>query len=164
MQITQEYLKELFAYDNGNLIWKIKKSNNTKVNSLAGSLKTCKGKKYWSICVDNKHFGAHRLIYCWHHGCMPENEIDHIDGNGLNNKIENLREATRIENAKNLQKYSRNTSGTTGVSFHKETNKWVAYIQVNKKMMYLGEYKEIKDAIDVRKNAEKTYFKQWARK
>lgn len=66
----------------------------------AGSLLTkTKNKKYWQVVIFKKVFKAHRLVYLLTHGSIDKNlVIDHIDGNGLNNKVENLRLATFFEN------------------------------------------------------------------
>ena len=58
---------------------------------------------------------------------------DHADRNPLNNRRSNLRLATEFENAQNKSKSKCNTSGFTGVSWDKESNKWAAYIKINKK-------------------------------
>ena len=76
---------------------------------------------------------------------MPK-YIDHIDGNPLNNKIENLRECTHQQNHFNERKPKNNTSGIKGVSFHKPTKKWRATVFLNYKQHYLGLFKDIKEA------------------
>lgn len=91
-------------------------------------------------------------------------EIDHIDGNRLNNVRSNLRVVTRVNNMKNKGKYINNTSGVTGVSFHTATNKWCAYIHADKIKHHLGEYDNFDDAVNVRKEAEDKYFGEFKRK
>jgi len=80
--------------------------------------------------------------------------LDHIDGNGKNNKWSNLRCVTPLENNRNLRKASNNTSGFTGVCWHEPTKKWQARIVVNKKTKSLGLYLSVEEAAIVRKNAE----------
>ena len=89
--------------------------------------------------------------------CKKGQQIDHKDGDSLNNKKNNLRIANQAENCKNLSKYSSNTSGQTGVSFHKRINKWQSRIKVNKKDIHLGYFDNIDEAIIARKEAEKKY-------
>lgn len=89
--------------------------------------------------------------------CKKGQQIDHKDGDSLNNKKNNLRIANQAENCKNLSKYSSNTSGQTGVSFHKRINKWQSRIKVNKKDIHLGYFDNIDEAIITRKEAEKKY-------
>ncbi len=71
---------------------------------------------------------------------MPK-EIDHIDRNKLNNKIENLREVTKSENMANRKKHKTNKSGYKGVAYHKASKKWRASVRINKKDVWIGCYK-----------------------
>lgn len=86
----------------------------------------------------------HRVIM----GCVKGDgkEIDHIDGDGLNNTRANLRIATHTENMRNNRKYSNNVSGYTGVSWNKQKNKWVAFIRVDGHTRYLGYYSDPAEA------------------
>jgi hypothetical protein len=86
-------------------------------------------------------------------GEFPEDQVDHIDGNGLNNIWTNLRPVTCGENQKNRRKYARNTSGTTGVYWYKQARKWRSLIH-NK---HLGLFHNKEDAIAARKAAEVFY-------
>lgn len=85
--------------------------------------------------------------------------VDHINGNGLDNRKINLRFCTHSQNMMNQK---RNTD--VGVSFHKGTSKWQAYIGFNKKRIYLGVFVNKKDAIKVRENASKIYHNSFRRK
>ena len=87
---------------------------------------------------------------------------DHKDRNPLNNRRNNLRQATEFENARNKSISKRNTSGFTGVCWDKESNKWAAYIKINKKMKRLGRFTDKEDAIRARLQAEKEYFGEFA--
>ena len=84
--------------------------------------------------------------------------IDHIDHNKLDCRKQNLRECSISQNAMNMIKPSRNTSGCKGVSYHKYSNTWRAFITKNKKQIYLGYYKLCEDAVKARKDAEVKYF------
>ena len=64
--------------------------------------------------------------------------IDHIDGDGSNNRLSNLRLATHTENMRNIGKASRNTSGFKGVSWHKQRQKWTVRAKAGGKNLYLG--------------------------
>lgn len=86
-----------------------------------------------------------------HNGYYPK-YIDHIDGNPLNNKIENLREASGTENMCNVSVKNNNTSGEKGVSWDIVKHKWVAYAYNKGKKVYAGYHKNFEDAvIEVRK-------------
>lgn len=73
-------------------------------------------------------------------------QVDHINGNGLDNRRENLRFCTTKQNLRNRGKNSRNTSGYKGVSWAKHANKWNAQIVVNRKRINLGYYEDVKEA------------------
>lgn len=73
-------------------------------------------------------------------------EVDHIDGDGLNNQRKNLRNCTKFENAKNRLIGKNNKSGFKGVSWNKQKKKWHAYISCNKKLMSLGFFSTKEDA------------------
>ena len=90
-------------------------------------------------------------------------EIDHISGDRLDNRRDNLRICTRKENAYNKGLYSNNTSGVTGVSWHKTYCKWGAYIQKDKKNVVLGYFDLYEDAVKARREAEIKYFGEYLR-
>jgi hypothetical protein len=95
-----------------------------------------------------------RLVWMWHYGEDPGDlEIDHIDGNRANDRIENLRLATRSQQQWNVATNSRNTSGVKGVSFYKRLGLWRADIQVNGKQKTLGYFKERAQAVSAYKQA-----------
>jgi len=82
---------------------------------------------YWSLSIKKKKMLAHRVAWLMHHGFLPEFEIDHKNTNRLDNRIKNLRPATRMQNCGNSPKY-RGKSKYKGVCWHKKANKWAAYI------------------------------------
>jgi hypothetical protein len=90
-------------------------------------------------------------------GDHPEDEVDHIDGNGTNNIWNNLRAVTRADNAKNMRKSSANTSGVTGVVWIKRIKSWKSQIMVNGCCKYLGYFRSKEEAIAARKAAEVLY-------
>lgn len=90
--------------------------------------------------------------------------IDHINGNRLDNRKSNLRVCTDQQNKMNHKKQENNTSGCSGVVYRKDTNKWTVRIQVNYKIINLGCYESLEEAIKVRKQAEIEYFGDFRRK
>lgn len=101
--------------------------------------------------------------YIFDINASPNIEIDHIDGNRLDNRRSNLRICTRSKNALNKGLMRNNTSGVTGVSWHKQHQKWYAYIQIDHKRIYLGLFDNFDSAVKARLNAEKQYFKEFSR-
>ena len=125
-------LRELFQYKDGELYWKQKPSKyaNNVVGKKAGMNAT---HGYWRIKVDGGTHMAHRLIYALHNDGACPDFIDHIDGNHLNNKIENVREVTVVQNAQNAKLHSANKSGAKNVSWVKIKKCWRVFVSVNKK-------------------------------
>lgn len=108
---------------------------------------------YRLVGIKDKTYKLHRLAWAIHYGYWPDFDIDHIDGNPLNNKICNLRKSNKVENGKNLPKRSDNTSGVVGVCFHKRSGTWKVSIGND----YVGMYKDFDDAIEARRKAEIEY-------
>ena len=164
-----EELKEHFDYnpDTGIIIWKKKTSIKAriKIGQEAGYEKVkTKTLVYRQIGFNQTQYKTHRLAYYMYHGIDPRNnDIDHEDRNGLNNKINNLRLATRSDNSKNRSMAENNTSGATGVTWDKKRGRWRAQIKLNGKCKFLGHYINIQDAIQARKEAEKKYFGKFRR-
>lgn len=86
-------------------------------------------------------------------GEQPD-DIDHIDGDGLNNKWSNLRSVSHNLNGKNQKMHTTNTSGVSGVYYRKDSGRWRAKIMVDNKQINLGTFKNKDDAIAARKEAE----------
>jgi len=161
--LTQKELKRLLDYDpnTGEFMWKVTRSWRAVAGQVAGTLRKSHapsspyGVTYICICVNGRNYSGHRLAWFWVHGKWPKNELDHINQNGLDNRIDNLLPATRGENARNMRMHKSNTSGTTGVHF--AHGKWMAEIEYNKNRIYLGFFADKKDAIAARKQAEEDY-------
>ena len=153
MSLTYERVRELFDYrDDGFLIWKIRKSNNTKAGDIAG---TSNRNMYSDVMIDRKAYKAHRIIWLWHHGYMPEGDLDHINRIKHDNRIENLREVSRQCNIRNTGNQKNNKSGVKGVWSHKSwDNKWRTEIMINRKTHNLGEFNCFDEAVLHRLAAE----------
>jgi hypothetical protein len=158
--MTQDKLKELLDYNSktGLFTWKVYKKCVTK-GSLAGSIKNT---GYLSIGIDYKIYSAHRLAWLYSYGVMPKS-IDHINGNKLDNRLENLRECNLSENSKNVKITKRNTSGVKGVNFDKYHKKWRAELYSNGKRVYLKYFSNINEAEFDINSARKTFHKEFAR-
>lgn len=97
---------------------------------------------------------AHTVIWAYYTGEWPDGEIDHIDGDRGNNRIENLRCVDKSTNQRNASRREDNTSGQVGVSFHKASGRWNARISTNGRRVFLGSFPEFEDAVAARKAAE----------
>jgi len=153
--IYADRVRELFDYRDGKLYWRETRNANALKGSEAGCLNKTIG--YYYVRVDDSLYLSSRVIFCWHHGDLLENCIDHIDGDQTNNRIENLRLVTQAENMRNAKKRRDNTSGVTGVFWREDTMKWGSQIQINGKNITLGSFETFDEAVAARKAAEIKY-------
>jgi len=149
--LTQERVRELFRYEDGNLIRLVNASSTARAGWIAGSLTT---HGYLSTRIDKVLYYNHRLVFLFHHGYTPENYIDHIDRNPLNNRIENLREVSNVCNIRNSKQLDSNTSGVKGVYFNKVRQKWAGQITTNNRAKNLGIFSDFTEAVAHRLAAE----------
>ena len=129
-----ERVNELLRLDEetGQLFWKISPSNNVKIGSESGYLDKDYG--YIRVAIDDERYLAHRLVWLLHTGDDPGQwQIDHINGNRIDNRPCNLRLVTHQQNSHNLL-------SAKGFYFNKSTGKWLAQIQIDGKRKYLGYY------------------------
>ena len=138
-KVDQQFLREYFEYRDGHLWWvkKSSKYSNVKIGSLFGRLDT---QGYRTGRVFNKDYKEHRLIWLYHYNEWPKENIDHINGVRDDNKIENLRECSQLENSKNRLADKNSTSKYKGVSWRKSKNRWISYICSKGKNIYLGSF------------------------
>jgi len=159
-ELTQKDLQELFDYRDGALYWKKTRAfGKVKKGRKAGTIRKSDGCE--GINIFYKTYLTHRLIFMYHCGYM-ETMIDHIDGNRMNNRIENLRPATKSQNGFNSKKRIDNTSGIKGVSWYKPYNKWVAYCYVMGKKYNLGYYQDKDEAAKVVKEFREKHHGEFA--
>lgn len=90
------------------------------------------------VMVDGISMYAHRLVWLYAYGCIPDLDIDHINGNGDDNRLENLRLCTHAQNMQNRIANRNSSSRYIGVSIHRTTGKWVSQIMVHGIGRYLG--------------------------
>lgn len=158
----KEILDELLAYDQatGVLIWKARPLsmfsserlcnswNIRRAGKVAGTVAhTRQSEKRLYVMVNGKRYGAARVAWCMVNGDIPEGmSIDHINGDTMDNRMCNLRLATRTENQWNRGRQSNNTSGFKGVTFHKHSGKWHAVIEFYGRVISLGYYRTPEEA------------------
>ena len=152
-KLTQSRLKEVLRYypDTGIFIWKVS-SRRRRSGSEAGSLRH-DGRVL--IATDNQRFLRSRLAWLYMEGYFPENEVDHINRMPRDDRWSNLRHVSRQCNMRNAKKQCNNTSGVTGVDFHKETKKWRSMIAVNGKRFHIGYFGDFNEAVLARLTVEK---------
>lgn len=151
--ITAEELRAMVHYDpeTGIFVWKprpdLSKTWNTRYSG-----KVCgydwtlpDGRQYRSIRIHDWPFLGHVLAHLYMIGGWPDYHIDHRDNDGLNNRWNNLRAATKKQNAANSKRCVKNTSGLKGASFCKHNQRWRADIVHNGRQLWLG-YHDTKEA------------------
>lgn len=139
--MKHSYLTSILNYDplTGIFTWAMPRSKIT-VGAVAGHTRK-HAKPYVYIMIDGKDYSAHRLAWFYVHGVWPKEQLDHINGNHSDNRIENLREATQSQNMAN--KKTTNKTGLKGVRYLpwiKKGKCWLAQITFNKKTTYLGSF------------------------
>jgi len=168
--INREYLDECFLYneETGELIWKTRPrehfqterccnhTNSRQAGKVAGSYhrqKSRGGHRKIVVSVDGVLYHAHNLIWTLVNGYYPLDYnmvVDHINGDGFDNRLVNLRCVTQKDNMRNLKKYRTNTTGVTGVSFNKGKCKWEVYIS----RKYIASFVDFNEAVECRKKLE----------
>ena len=135
--LDQATLQSLLNYDSstGEFSWKCYGRYSCK---KAGSPHS---RGYVSVAVLKKKYLAHRLAWLYIHGEFPKNQLDHINRNRSDNRIDNLREATNSENCQNKTILKNNTTGYLGVTRKSGRVGYESSIAFNGKSRYLGTFK-----------------------
>lgn len=150
-----------FNPDTGEIRWKVYKGGRAKAGDIAGTIDTRRkdGMKYRRIKIDGIIYKAHRLMYYYYTGEQPP-EIDHKNGNSLDNRKNNLRPSDRNHNTKNHKMQKNNTSGVIGVRYCKTYKHWVAHLgnrQFQRLNSTLKTFKTFEAAVAQRKAWELMY-------
>ena len=139
--ITQQLVAECFEHRDGKLYWKKVAHPNKQylVGQEAGSIHKT---GYRHVTWLGKVHKVHRLIFLLEYGYLPS-EVDHINGDRQDNRIENLRAATRSENQCNRPALANNTSGYPGVTWHKASKAWCVRVMKNGRTVVQQYFKDL---------------------
>lgn len=156
--MTSEKLRSRFRYDLETGLFHYRESVPPKViGDVAGG-----SDRYCRITIDGQKYSAHRLAWLYVYGEWPSRDIDHIDGNKMNNAISNLRLATHGQNMANCPSAQKNNkSGYRGVSFH-NSGWFQAFLKVNKTRKYLGTFKTAEEAHEAYRRAHVEAFGEFS--
>ena len=164
MALTQEMVKEMFDYRaDGKLIRRhATMGNGNYAGRVVGTTPDgTRNNRYSATKVHGQSWRVHKLIYFYHHGIVPK-QLDHINRDTEDNRIENLRLASNSENACNRKMFSNNTSGCKGVSWHKAQSRWFVYVDTNKKRKNIGYFDDLELADLVSTEARDLYHGKYA--
>jgi len=173
--VTPDELRQLLSYDpdSGKLFWKSQPASCFKNEGAAKAWNSrFSGKEafksphicgYLAGCIRYKKYLAHRVGWAIYHGQWPAEQIDHINGDKKDNRIANLREATRSENAHNVKRTCRNISGFKGVSFDTNRQKWISSILCDGKQRHVGRFDTAEAAYAAYCKAALKYHGEFAR-
>lgn len=140
--ITQQELLDRFEYRDGELYRRTTRRGCRSIGSKVGSVDL---RGYVTTFIDYQFYRIHRLIFMMHHGYTPD-RIDHIDGDTGNNRIENLREVTQMENMCNRKISKTNKSGVKNVSWSNHAKSWRVDLMAAGKKRCFGYFKDIEAA------------------
>lgn len=150
-----DLVRATFDYDDhsGQLIWRRRAGARVVLGATAGTLNRQIG--YLVVRLAGRLHYVHRLVWLHVYGNWPADQIDHIDRDKTNNRLHNLRQATNAQNRQNMPVQRNNTSGCSGVYFHKQRGKWAAEIKHNRKKRHLGLFCAKEDAVHAYQQAKR---------
>lgn len=156
MRLSFNDVSNILSYEpeTGLLRWKVDRSRLAKTGCEAGALHP---NGYVYVKIKGKSYRAHRLAWLLNTGSLPPEEIDHINGCRSDNRLVNLRPATRSQNQHNRGVTANNKSGKRGVSLFRQSEKWMASIRINGKRIHLGLYCSIEEAAQAYAEASQKY-------
>lgn len=146
-------LRQMLDYcpNTGIIRWKVRRKNISMPGDEAGVVS---GSGYIKIGINRKQLRAHRIAWAMTYGSWPDHDIDHKNRVRTDNRLENLRPATRSQNSQNSSLRSDNTSGTKGVHVRKDNGRFSASITLDGESKYLGCYHSFQAAQLARAQAE----------
>lgn len=157
--MTPDEVRHVFSYlPTGHLVWR-ERRRGVSAGGVAGAFDA---RGYLQIEVDGKVYKAHRLIWLWHGHPLPP-EIDHVNCDKADNRIENLRAASKAENMRNAKLSGRNKSGVKGVYFESCTGKWRVSLMVDRKTLRFGRFDDLELAALVIAEARAKHHGAFAR-
>lgn len=149
MKLTSGELRRLLTYNanTGVFTWNTRVSQRCRIGDTATGRVTSGG--YIQITISGRVYVAHRLAWLYVYGEWPDDELDHVNGNRSDNRIVNLRPATRKQNMENKRLYKNSSSGSRGVSWDSKAGMWRASVTSLGKAHHLGFFHDKEEAAAV---------------
>ena len=166
---SKEELRSLFYYRRGHLYWRSRPAsafrsysaymmwNKRYAEKPAGSRNP---RGYIKIAISKKHYMAHRLIWLYHKGWLPE-ALDHKNGNPSDNRLGNLRAATQMENRWNSRRRQKTSTNVKGL-YLRDGKYYEAHVCTNYKRYYIGRFIRKSDAIKRIREVREALHKEFA--
>jgi hypothetical protein len=161
--LTVDCVNSLLSYDaiSGHFTWLVDPCTGPRRKGTRAGCLDQTG--YWLIKIGQKRYMAHRLAWFSVHGSWPNLDIDHINGDRNDNRLENLREASRSENCANRRLQSSGKSGFKGIHWNKKLNKWQVGLKQGQLKKHIGVFKDLEDAKSAYLRAATETFGAFAR-
>lgn len=142
MVLTAERAREVLSYNQntGKLSWRKSTGKKAKVGKEAGCITHLQANRHIDVRVDGKAYRAHRVIWLIVCGEWPTDDVDHANGDATDNRLCNLRAASRTQNMANKRMHKNNRSGVKGVFWDTQRKKWRAQVRKDRKNHYAGHF------------------------
>jgi len=162
-RLTRARLRALLRYNKktGEFRWRKRPGGGARSDLFAGYVAPHQDRR--RIGIDGRVYSAHQLAWFYVTGRWGRPTIDHRDGDGTNNRLNNLRPATRSQNSANSRRPRHNTSGYKGVGLHRGPGKWRATIARKEKKIHLGTFATPQEAHEAYVKAARKLFGKFAR-
>lgn len=162
--LTKNLVDSMFEIhpDEGKIFWKNVSKHHIGLNRKeAGGPSSARGKTYWVVSIHGKKYKRSRIIFLHVHGNISSQCLDHINGNSLDDRISNLREASFCQNCQNVKEKSKKSGLPMGIRTM-ASGKYQARISVNGRQIHLGCYETVEEAASVYQKKRKEFFNDFA--